>query len=272
MTEISISNIAWQTEHDAQVRDLLSQCNVSYVDIAPSKYVDTKHLLNMFEVRRVRDFWLSKDIRPLGMQSLLFGTEGLNVFGDTVTQERMLSHLERICAIGDELGARLLVFGSPRNRDCSGLGKQDIHDTAVSFFRRLGDIAKRHNVTVCLEPNPSRYNANFMTTSIETADIVMAVDHENIKMQLDTGAMCINEEVQEETLQRVKTYIGHIHISEPDLVPVYQNNLYQERLAPLIKRYFPNMPITIEMLTKESDSMLDDIEKSIRYVTELYQG
>jgi len=272
MTEVSISNIAWQVQHDAQVRDLLAKYNVSYVDIAPSKYVDTKRPLNMSDVQRVKDFWLSGGIRPLGMQSLLFGTEGLNVFGDTATQDRMLSHLDRICAIGNGLGARLLVFGSPRNRDCSGLKKKDIQHTAVSFFRRLGDIAKKHNVTVCLEPNPSRYNANFMTTSPETADVVMAVDHENIKMQLDTGAMCINSEVQESTLEKVKDYIAHIHISEPDLVPVYQNNPYQERLAPLIKKYFPNMPITIEMLTKDSNRTLEDIEKSIRYVTELYQG
>lgn len=272
MTEISISNIAWQTQYDSQVRELLSKYNVSYVDIAPSKYIDTKKPVDRSEVQRVKDVWLSGGIRPLGMQSLLFGTEGLNVFGDTATQDRMLSHLDRICAIGDGLGARLLVFGSPRNRDCSGLEERDTHDTAVSFFRRLGDIAKKHNVTVCLEPNPSRYNANFMTSSIETADVVMAVDHENIKMQLDTGAMCINGEIQEETLKRVKAYIGHIHISEPDLVPVYQNNQYQESLAPLIKQYFPDMPITIEMLTKESDDVLDEIEKSIRYVTALYQG
>lgn len=272
MTKISISNIAWQVQHDAQVRDLLSKYDVSYVDLAPSKYVDTKRPLNMSDVQRVKDFWLSSGICPLGMQSLLFGTEGLNVFGDTATQDRMLSHLDRICAIGDALGARLLVFGSPRNRDCSGLEKKDIHDTAVSFFRRLGDIARKHDVTVCLEPNPTRYNANFMTTSTETANVVQAVNHENIKMQLDTGAMCINSEDQASTLESVKDYIGHIHISEPDLVPVCQNNDYQQRLAPLIKKHFPNMPITIEMLTKKSDLVLDDIEESIRYVTELYQG
>lgn len=272
MTQISISNIAWDTRYDTQVAELMEKHSVSFVDIAPSKYIDISSLNFLSEAKAVREHWLSRGIHPLGMQSLLFGTKGLNVFGDVDTQARMLSHLERVCAIGDVLNARRLVFGSPRNRDCTGLSADDVRDRAVTFFRRLGDVAKKYNVIVCLEPNPECYNSNFMTNSIETAEVVEYVEHDNIKMQLDTGAMCINQEQQEETLLRVKDYVAHIHISEPNLVPVCEQGEYQASLAPLIKKHFPKMPITIEMLTKDDNSALSDIEKSLKYVKALYQG
>jgi hypothetical protein len=51
------------------------------------------------------------------MQALLFGTTGLNVFGDNKSQEAMLEHLRAVCRIGAGLGATKLVFGSPKNRD-----------------------------------------------------------------------------------------------------------------------------------------------------------
>jgi hypothetical protein len=40
------------------------------------------------------------------------------------------------------------------NRDRSGIGDQEPLDTAVSFFRRLGEMAGEKGVSVFLEPNP----------------------------------------------------------------------------------------------------------------------
>ena len=126
------------------------------------------------------------------MQALLFGTTGLNVFGESKRQDAMLEHLRAVCRIGAGLGSTRLVFGSPKNRDRSGLNDSQALEQAVSFFRRLGNAAQEHGVIICLEPNPTQYGANFMTTSDETAFVVAAVDHEAIRMQFDTGALTIH--------------------------------------------------------------------------------
>ncbi|MFD1693389.1 sugar phosphate isomerase/epimerase family protein [Azotobacter chroococcum] len=73
---------------------------------------------------------------------------------------------------------------------------------------------------ICLEPNPSCYGANFMTTSVETARVVREVAHPFIGMQLDTGALSINGEDPEAVLRDSSSLIGHIHASEPDLLPL----------------------------------------------------
>ncbi|MGC8000720.1 sugar phosphate isomerase/epimerase, partial [Salmonella enterica] len=71
------------------------------------------------------------------MQSLLFGTTGLNLFSDE--DGVMLTRLAGVCRTGRLLGARALTFGSPKNRDRSGLDDEAVRRVATDFFRRLGD-------------------------------------------------------------------------------------------------------------------------------------
>jgi sugar phosphate isomerase/epimerase len=268
---ISISNIAWDVSFDDEVSDILSSYGVSYIDIAHSKYFSNPEVVSDEQIEAVTSYWSSKGIKPLGMQSLLYGTSGLNVFGDTDVQNRMLEHLSDICRIGNKLDARKLVFGSPRNRDRSDIPDNKLLDIALPFFYELGEIASKHNVVVCLEPNPECYNSNFMTNSLDTAEIVKLVAHANIKMQLDTGAMNINDECPEKIIDSIYPYVGHIHISEPQLRPLSFDSKYHSEVAPVVNEYFPNTPLAIEMLTTSKDVCLQEIEVAVDLVKKLYK-
>lgn len=268
---ISISNIAWDTSLDEEVAKLLNDCEVSYIDIAPPKYFNSPHNVTDVEVLKVRDYWLERRIKPIGMQALLFGTEGLNVFGSNAVQIELLNHLSHICRIGRLLGAKKLVFGSPKNRDRSSLNDSDTMAIAVDFFNQLGDRAKNEGVVVCLEPNPVCYQSNFMTNSMETARVVEAINHPNIRMQLDVGAMVINQEQPLEVLRDIKHLIHHIHISEPQLLPLNKNNTIHSLVSEAIRDYLPQLPLTIEMLTTNHSSTLSEIEDSIQIVKNIYR-
>ncbi|GIC77252.1 sugar phosphate isomerase/epimerase [Moritella sp. F3] len=269
---ISISNIAWDTPLDQDVSKILNEYGVSYIDIAPPKYFENPSDVETPDIIKVKDYWLERGIESIGMQALLFGTQGLNVFGSIDIQDKLLAHLSNICHIGSVLGAKKLVFGSPKNRDRSNLNDKDTLKTAISFFSRLGDIAKNENVVICLEPNPVCYQANFMTNSFDTAKIVEAIDHDNIRMQLDIGAMNINDECPNDIIKNVAHLIHHIHISEPQLAPLNMNNSYHKLAAKAIQSYLPNMPMTIEMLTTNTSTTLQEIENSIQVVQKIYQG
>lgn len=215
--KISVSNIAWDRDEDSQIADLLHQYHIDAIDIAPGKYFPDVMTATMEQIEAVREGWRRRGISVVGMQSLLFGTQGLNMFDGEEVRERMLAHLAAVCRIAAGLGATRLVFGSPKNRDRKDLTDSDVATIAVNFFRALGDIASKHSVMICLEPNPGCYGANFMTTANETAEVVMAVNHSAIRMQLDTGAITINDEDIIQLLSAYGDLIGHIHISEPAL-------------------------------------------------------
>jgi len=269
---IAISNIAWDVSEDRDVVSLLRRYDVDAIDIAPGKYFPDPSRVELANIQRVRDWWNALGIEITGMQALLFGTTGMNLFGSDSTQTRMLNHLNAVCRIGSGLGATRLVFGSPKNRDRTGLSDDEAVEIAVHFFRRLGDIAASHGVTVCLEPNPPRYGANFMTLSAETARVVSAVDHSAIRMQLDTGAMTINGESTEQVIREYALLIGHIHASEPDLVSLGDGPTDHAITGTLLKAALPNHVVSIEMLAAKDESHLSAIERALQVAIQNYRS
>ncbi len=268
---ISISNLAWDVKEDLEVANLLNLFNVDAIDIAPGKYFLDPVIATVSDILAVKEWWQERGIEIIGMQALLFGTTGLNVFGSKDVQKNLLDHLAAVCRIGAGLGATRLVFGSPKNRNCSGLSVNQVQNISRVFFRQLGDIAADNGVIVCLEPNPSIYGANFMTTSLETCRVVNDIDHPAIKMQLDTGAIIINQEDISAIVTQVKDVIGHVHISEAQLAPPGDTYSYHANIAAAITSQLPAHPATIEMLATKNEPHLVSIRRALQLVTSLYR-
>lgn len=269
--KLAISNIAWDVDEDEAMVVLLHRFGVNAIDIAPGKYFPDPINTTQEDIARVKQWWTQQGIEITGMQALLFGTTGLNVFGSEDTQEAMLQHLTAVCRIGAGLGGQRLVFGSPKNRDRTGLSDQETLDIAINFFRRLGDIAQHYDVLICLEPNPSCYGANFMTTSTETADMVRRIAHPAIKMQLDTGALAINGEDPFRVLQDCASLIGHIHASEPNLVPLGDGETQHSTMSAAIAHYLPDHIVAIEMLATKNEPPLIAIEQALAVANQYYR-
>jgi len=250
---LAISNIAWDITEDDAIAMILNKFGVDAIDIAPGKYFPDTATATVQDISRIKNWWSEKGIEITGMQALLFGTTGLNVFGLPAVQDTMLHHLTAICRIGGELDAKRLVFGSPKNRDRTGLNDAKALDVAVSFFQRLGDIAQSYGVVICLEPNPTRYGANFMTTSVETMNVVKQVSHRSVQMQLDTGALAINDENPVRVLKDCASLIGHVHASEPDLVPLGDGGVDHAKVATALEQYLPDSVVSIEMLATKNE-------------------
>ncbi|UCZ86448.1 sugar phosphate isomerase/epimerase [Pseudomonas sp. L5B5] len=268
---LAISNIAWDIEEDESVAALMRRFAVDAVDIAPGKYFPEPARATHEDISRVKAWWAERGIEITGMQALLFGTTGLNVFGPVESQSAMLEHLRAVCRIGAGLGATRIVFGSPRNRDRTGLNDQEALDIAIPFFQKLGDIAQAAGVTICLEPNPECYGANFMTTSPQTAQVVEHVAHPAIRMQLDTGALAINREDPRRILQDHGALIGHVHASEPDLLPLGDGTTEHERMAAALLQYLPTHVVCIEMVATRNEPHLVSIERALEVATRNYR-
>lgn len=268
---LAISNIAWDIAEDRAVAQLLAKFGVDAIDVAPSKYFPEPSRTSEEAIANVRGWWADCGIEITGMQSLLFGTSGLNVFGDKSSQHAMLEHLRAVCRIGAGLGATRLVFGSPKNRDRSGLSDAQALEQGVNFFQRLGDVALAHGVVVCLEPNPSRYGANFMTNSTDTAQVVSAVGHRAIRMQFDTGALAINGESPEAVLKSSAGLIAHIHASEPDLLPLGEGGVDHRLIHQALLQHLPKQVVSIEMVATKTEPHLLSVERALSCAIECYR-
>lgn len=268
---LAISNIAWDVAEDEAVAALLTRYGVDAIDIAPGKYFPRPAEATTAQIDAVKAWWAQRGIEITGMQALLFGTTGLNVFGTPDSQAALLQHLEGVCRIGAVLGATRIVFGSPKNRDRSHLDDAATAAIATQFFRQLGDLAATHGVTICLEPNPTCYGANFMTTSAETASVVRHIDHRAIRMQFDTGALAINGEDPQTVLNDCAPLIAHIHASEPNLVPLGDGATAHVAMAAAVRQYLPQQLVAIEMVATANEPHLDAIERALRVAISHYR-
>jgi D-psicose/D-tagatose/L-ribulose 3-epimerase len=267
---LAISNIAWDTEEDSDTAALLRKYDIDAIDIAPGKYFPHPLKASSNQIRKVRAWWVDQGVEITGMQSLLFGTSGFNVFGDTGTQEKMLEHLYAICRIGGELGATRIVFGSPRNRDRQNLSDETSQTVASEFFRKLGDRAEACGVMVCLEPNPPVYGSNFMINSFETERMVRLINHPAIRMQFDTGSVLINQEDPQAVLSSASPLIGHIHLSEPQLVPLGDSGLSHAAMAKSLHHWLPQALATIEMVATTKGTHIEAMTRAITFARAQY--
>lgn len=267
---LGISNLAWEPTIDSKVGRLLNNFGVEFIDVAPAKYFSLRTSPQESDVVEIRRKWEEQGVRIRGMQSLMFGSE-LNLFGGPSESDEMLEWLDRICRIGHQLGAERLVFGAPKNRNRSGLTAEESESIAESFFVRLGDIALRHQVIVCLEPNPSKYGANFLIDAEETETFVRLVNHPAIRMQFDTGAILMNGDEPQEVAIRCRELIAHVHLSAPGLIPLHPD---EPGLLGAIAavHHLPNDQVpTIEMLTSGPENSLREIEQSINLLVHLFR-
>ena len=267
---LSISNIAWDRGHDEEVALLLRRHDFDTIDIAHSRYFPNPGAASPEGIAQVRTWWADRGIQIAAMQSLLFGTGGLNMFGTSAEQRAMLDHLASVCRIASGLGATRLTFGSPRNRDRSGFDDVQAMSIAQAFFRTLGEIAAAEGAVICLEPNPKAYGCNFMITTGEAARVVEQVGHPAIRLQLDTGAIHMNGEDLDGTLDSVRHLVGHVHLSAPDLAPIQASTMDHARVAAALRRSLPDDLLTIEMLVPPGQPTIECLEKAVELASGYY--
>ncbi|HET7832240.1 MAG TPA: TIM barrel protein [Gallionella sp.] len=268
---IAISNIAWDVSEDETIAALLRRFQVDAIDIAPGKYFADFQLADERSIAQVRTTWEARGIEITGMQALMFGTHGLNMFGLPETQNAMLRHLAAASRIGAELGATRLVFGAPKNRDRSGLGDDETDDIAVNFFTCLGEVAQSMGVVFCLEANPASYGCNFMTSTDEAARIVRLVNHPAIRLHLDTGTLTINAESPSDMVHQHAQLIGHIHASEPDLLTLGDSSTRHDLVAAALHKFLPHHVVSIEMLAAKNESHEVAVTRALQIATRHYR-
>ncbi|MCC3246258.1 sugar phosphate isomerase/epimerase [Methylocystis sp. WRRC1] len=268
---VAISNLAWDADEDDLIAPLLARFGIDAIDIAPGKYFSDPGRASDADISRLRNFWRDHGVEIIGAQALLFGATNLNIFGAPESQRATLERLSAVSRIAAGLGATRLVFGSIRNRNRAHLGDQAAFDMAVSFFRRLAMIAQSWGVFICLEPIPSRYGSNFLTTTVEAARMVLAVNERTIRLQLDTGTIAVNREDPAAVVSDFASIIGHVHASEPDLAPLGAGDADHAGTARALARHLPEQVVTVEFLATENEPHESAVARSLSIAVRQYR-
>jgi sugar phosphate isomerase/epimerase len=262
---LAISNIAWRTEFETEIADRLAVLGVDGVEIAPTKVWPHPLAASEDEVVRYRDFWESRGLPIVALQSLLFEKPVLRIFADAGQRKEAAEYLRGMIELGGRLGAQALVFGSPKNRAISPRSSAEVMSEAISFFRELGDAAAAAQTCLCVEPNPPAYGCDFITSAGQGIELVRAVDHPGVKLHLDTACMALAGDDAAIILQATPL-LWHFHVSEPHLGPVGGGVVDPGPLLSALQAIDYKNWVSIEMKTPAGPFSFAVIERACRSV------
>lgn len=261
----SVSNIAWNRHDDPAVFQLLSKYGVNGIEIAPSKVWSDLESVTAEKAKEYRSLLADHGFTIPAFQAILYGCPILQIF-EPETHEAFLMRIRLIAKLASYLGAKVLVFGAPKNRRRNGLEYNDAFSRACEFFRKAGALVAEYGCVLGIEANPVEYQCDFLTCTSDAERFVMAVDSPGVVLHIDSGATAMTHEHIEEVLTTRQIAFQHYHISEPML----DNSETSRRVDHLsafraLKKIHYRGAVSIEM--KSLDPDYDNLEKALRFIT-----
>ena len=217
--KLAFSNIAWGPGEDNEVLDLLLAHGVKGIEVAPTRLWPNWDGATPEAAAAWARAMHQAGFQTPSLQSLLFGRPDLQVFGSSQQQTDLITHLAHVAKLAAAMQAKVLVFGSPKNRDRGDLTPAQAMRRAIEFFRQAGQVCTDAGVTLAIEANPSYYSCNFVTRWQEAEELVRGCNHPGIGLHLDTACTVLAGDDPVAAVPQVADILVHVHASEPDLGP-----------------------------------------------------
>ena len=260
--KLSISNIAWDSEKDKQVYELMKTYGYVGLEIAPTRVFPEHPYDELLAAKEfARELYNTYEFQISSMQSIWYGRSE-RIFGSDKERDILAEYTQKAIDFAATMKCKNIVFGCPKNRSIPDGANIN---NAVSFFRKLGEYACKRGTVIGMEANPAIYNTNFINDTLSAIELIKEVNSRGFLLNLDIGTVIANSESLDELVDKVNL-INHVHISEPYLKLVEQRELHKD-LAQVLKMNNYDKFISIEM-GKVQD--ISDVENTLAYVSKIY--
>jgi sugar phosphate isomerase/epimerase len=208
------------------------ECGYTGVEIAPFTIATYATVISSVRRREIRRQIEAAGLEVVGLHWLLAKTQGLHLTSPDESVRRKtaeyLGELARLCA---ELGGRVLVLGSPQQRNIlPGVTPEQATGYALEVFQTLVPVLEKTGVVLALEPLGPQ-ETNFMVTTAETVAIVERLGSAHVRLHLDCKAMSSEPVPVADIIRQYRSLMVHFHANDPnrqgpgfgklDFVPIF---------------------------------------------------
>ena len=188
------------------------------VEIAPFTIAKSVTDVSANERQGIRDTAGAAGIAISGIHWVLAQTEGLHLtHPDAAIREKTSRYLCDLVDFCSDLGGRIMVFGSPKQRNIlDGVTPRDAWSWAASAFRAPVMRAEGRAVTICLEPLSSA-ETNFINTAAEAIQFVQQFDSPHFKILLDVKAICAEPKPIPQIIRDSWPHFAYFHANDKNL-------------------------------------------------------
>lgn len=212
--KLAVSQIAWREEDDEEALKMLEAAGFSGLEIAPTRVAGPQpYEYPEAAAAYAAQMWANHNLTLCSMQSIWYGQAG-NMF--LAEGAYLLGYTKQAIRFAKAGGIPNIVFGCPKNRT---LPEGATDEEAARIFCEMGDCAAQNGTCLALEANPAMYGTNLMNHTADALAMAKRVNSPGCRVNLDFGTMLANGEEPAQLVGHVKE-INHVHISEPNLLPI----------------------------------------------------
>jgi sugar phosphate isomerase/epimerase len=202
----------------AKACDFTAECGYSGIEIAPFTLAPLATDLSPQARGEIRRTIARSGLDCVGLHWLLAKTEGFHVaHPDAGIRGRTVDYLAELARLCHDLGGRVLVFGSPKQRSLlPGVTPEQAIDHIHEVFSRLVPVLETTDTVVALEPL-SPVETDVLTTAAETCRLIERIGSPHVRLHLDVKAMASEETAIPEIIVASAPHLEHFHANDVNL-------------------------------------------------------
>ncbi len=229
----SICNETFGDWAQEKIFQFAAECGYRGVEIAPFTIDADVRKITAGTRAQLRQQAEQSGVELCALHWLLAKTEGFHLTSpDAAVRRETAAYLIELGRFCHDLGGKVLVFGSPKQRNLlPGVSRTEGQKHAVEVLRRAMSTLADLGVVLALEPLSPR-TTNFMTTTAEAVELAEMVDLPNCRLLLDCLAMTTESTPIPDLIRRHGNWLVHFHandrnqrgpgMGELDFVPIFQ--------------------------------------------------
>ncbi len=137
----------------------------------------------------------------------------LKSVGPDAVPDDILKYAETAFRRAAMAGVKIIVFGSGGSRSIpDGFSRGRAREQFINLCSSMAPIARKYDIVVVLEPLNSG-ECNFLNSVAEGGEMVMEINHPNIRLLADIFHM-LREKESPESIVKYGRFIHHTHIAE----------------------------------------------------------
>lgn len=266
--KLALSNLAIPSCSDIFYLNALRDSGLLGIEVAPTRLAPWDQI-RPATIQKYRQMVSAVGLEIPSLQAIFFGLGHLQLLSDASNFVKMLEHWRFVCAIGVDLGAKIAVFGAPRNRNRGDLESELAWTLARERLYEMGEVAKETGFSIGLEPVPRDYGGDFLTQAVDVIQMVREIGHSAIRVHIDTACALLSGDSVATAISESEKLLAHFHASEPKLSLFDNPQCDHVGAASALKKLRYDKWVSIEMLEPTGDS-LQSIRQAIGFCTKIY--
>jgi len=213
--KFSICNELFEGWEFERVCAAVKEAGYTGIEIAPFTLAKSATEVSAAQREKMRKVASATDIEIVGLHWLLAQTEGFHInHPDKAIRDRTVSYLKELANLCADLGGKIMVFGSPKQRNVlAGLTYEQAWEYAVETFRQVVPTLEKREVMLCLEPLSSE-ETDFVNTASEAVKMVLEIGSPSFQLLLDVKAMSSEKTSVPELIRTHRGILKHFHAND----------------------------------------------------------